>query len=410
MSHTIHNFPNGLRLIHEQHTSGVAHFGILINAGTRDETADIMGMAHFIEHMLFKGTKKRRSLQIINRLEEVGGELNAYTTKDKTCVYASFTAEYIDRAVDLLTDVVFNSVFPEKEMEKEKKVILEEIDMYADNPEECIHDEFQELLFKDHPLGYNILGTPQTVNSFTQKEINKFISDNYLPGNIVFSYVGPTPFDKVAKLCEKYTSVIKGNPGISGRKKFTTVSNFTTIKKAEHAQCYCTMGSLAYHNTHPLRYPMGVLNNLLGGPGLNSRLNLAVREKYGYAYQIDSSYSAYEDTGYFSIYFGTDAKYLNKTLKVVEKELKRLREEELTEKALFKYKKQMAGQLLLGEENKSALMLVLGKNLLDYNKCETLDEVIQKVMAVTPEQVSQAANEVLAEDKLCRLVYENNDK
>lgn len=362
-------------------------------------------MAHFIEHMLFKGTEKRRALQIINRLEEVGGEMNAYTTKEKTCIYASFTSGYLSRAIDLLTDIAFNSTFPQKEMEKEKKVILEEIDMYDDTPEERINDEFQELLFKDHPLGFNILGTPETLNGLTQEQARGFIGSYYQPQNIVFSYVGAAPFEKVIKLCEKYMPTPASSTQGSKRKPFTKPHTFTIEQDTDHAQCYCVMGSLAYGHNHKHKPTLALLSNLLGGPGLNSRLNLAVREKYGYAYQIDSSYSAYDDGGYFSIYFGTDPKYLNKTLNLVEKELKRLRENPISDVVLNKYKKQMAGQMLLAEESKVSLMLALGKSLIDHNRADTLAEVIQKIYAVTPAQILEVAREVLATDNLSRLVY-----
>lgn len=405
--HKTHQFANGLRLIYQQYPSQVAHFGILVNAGTRDESKDIMGMAHFIEHMLFKGTEKRRALQIISRLEEVGGEMNAYTTKDKTCIYASFTSEYLSRAIDLLTDAAFYSTFPEKEMVKEKKVILEEIDMYADNPEESIQDEFQELFYPNHPLGYNILGTPETVNAFTQAQTKGFISNFYRPEQIVFSYVGKEPLDKVIKLCEKYMPVTSQEKKGTKRKPFTTYKPFTIEKITTHAQCYCVMGSEAYSNNHPKKPAIALLSNLLGGPGLNSRLNLAVREKYGYAYQIDSSFQAYEDGGYFSIYFGTDAKYLDKTLSLVQKELKRLQDNPLSDAILNGYKKQMAGQMLLAEESKVSLMLALGKSLLDYNRVDTLDEVIQKIYAVTPAQVLEVAQEILDDKKMSRLVYKS---
>lgn len=405
--HKVKEFSNGLRLIYQQHVSEVSHFGILINAGTRDESKDIMGMAHFIEHMLFKGTEKRKTLQIINRLEEVGGEMNAYTTKENTCIYASFTSGYLARAIDLLTDTAFNSTFPEKEMVKEKNVILEEIDMYADSPEDSIHDEFQELIFKDHPLGYNILGTHDTVKGITQQQAKTFISGFYRPQNVVFSYVGATPFEKVVKLCEKYMPQPTNGTKTVKRKAFTKAQTFNTEKETDNAQCYCVMGSLAY-STHSEKKPaLALLNNLLGGPGLNSRLNLAVREKYGFAYQIDSSYSAYDDGGYFSIYFGTDPKYLNKTLGLVEKELKKIQAKPLSDAVLNRYKKQMAGQMLLAEESKVSLMLALGKSLLHHKKVDTLPEVIETVYAVTPAQILDVANEVFDENKMSKLIYKN---
>lgn len=407
--HQVKEFSNGLRLIYQQHHSEVSHFGIIVNAGTRDETKDIMGMAHFIEHMLFKGTKKRRALQIINRLEEVGGEMNAYTTKENTCIYASFTSGYLSRAIDLLTDVAFNSTFPEKEMAKEKNVILEEIDMYADSPEDSINDEFQELIFKNHPLGYNILGTHQTVEGFTQQQSQEFIKGYYRPQNIVFSYVGTTPFDKVVKICEKYMPPAFDVAPIKKRRAYKKKETFSIEKETDHSQCYCVMGSLAYSTHHKKKPALALLNNLLGGPGLNSRLNLAVRERYGFAYQIDSSYSAYEDGGYFSIYFGTDPKHLNKTLGLVKKELKKLQQKPLSSGVLNRYKKQMAGQMLLAEESKVSLMLALGKSLIHHNKVDTLPQVIEKVNAVTPIELQEVALEIFEESKLSSLIYKTNN-
>lgn len=409
MSHIIKEFKNGFRLIYQHHNSNVSHFGIIIDAGTRDESEDIMGMAHFIEHMLFKGTKKRRALQIINRLEEVGGEINAYTTKDKTCIYASFAVAYIERAIELLMDVTFNSTFPEKEMEKEKKVILEEIDMYADTPEECINDEFQELLFKNHPLGYNILGRPDTVTAFTQKASLDFLREFYRPEKIVFSYVGGVPVEKIEMLCKKHLPALRSKT-LAKRKKFRSFKTFNIIKETDHAQSYCILGGPAYKCTAPQKNALLLLNNLLGGPGLNSRLNLAVREKHGYAYQVDSGYTAYEDCGYTSIYFGTDPKYLDKTLHLIEKELKRLTAHKLSDTVLDKYKKQMAGQMLLAEEGKVNLMLALGRSLLEYNRADTLDEVIQKIYAVTAREVLEVARDVFDISKMSRLVYKSTNK
>lgn len=407
--HKVKEFSNGLRLIYQQHQSEVSHFGILINAGTRDESRDIMGMAHFIEHMLFKGTEKRRAIQIINRLEEVGGEMNAYTTKENTCIYASFTSGYLNRAIDLLTDTAFNSTFPEKEMAKEKNVILEEIDMYADSPEDCINDEFQELMFKNHPLGYNILGTHESVASLTRQQSKDFIAGFYRPQNIVFSYVGATPFEKVVKLCEKYMPQNTNGAHVKKRIPYANTDTFTIEKEQDNAQCYCVMGSLAYSTHSPKKPALALLNNLLGGPGLNSRLNLAVRERYGFAYQIDSSYSAYEDVGYFSIYFGTDPKHLNKTLSLVKKELKRLQAKPLSDGVLNRYKKQMAGQMLLAEESKINLMLALGKSLLHHKKVDTLPEVIERVYAVTPKEIQDIANEIFDESRLSSLIYKSSN-
>ncbi len=403
---TIHEFASGIRMVHKQvAATQIAHCGYIINAGARDEEKNATGVAHFIEHMLFKGTAKRKSSAILSRMDEVGAELNAYTTKEQTSIYSSFPAPYLTRAVDLLTDICFHSTFPKHEMEKEKKVVLEEYEMYLDTPEESIYDEFNELLFPKHPLGNNILGTPETISKFNQKQITRFIAKNYLPQHIVFSYVGTHPFEEVKKILERSLGHVRFSSGHRQRLKAAPAKPFTHTVKKSYTQAHCIMGARAYHNKHKHRAALLLLSNYLGGPALNSRLNLSVREKYGYTYHIESSYTPYSDTGAFSIYMGTDQKYLEKCTEAIHKELHQLCHQSLSTARLQAAKKQFIGQISMAEESRSNLMLALGKSLNDYNKVDTLPQVYQKIEAVTSAQLLEISNHILRPENLSRLIY-----
>jgi predicted Zn-dependent peptidase len=403
---TLYEFANGIRMVHKQvAATQIAHCGYIINAGARDEEKNATGIAHFIEHMLFKGTAKRKSSAILSRMDEVGAELNAYTTKEQTSIYSSFPALYLKRAVELLTDICFHSTFPKHEMEKEKKVVLEEYEMYLDTPEESIYDEFNELLFPKHPLGNNILGTPETISKFNQKQITHFIAKNYLPQHIVFSYVGTHPFNEVKKILERSLHQVRFASGQRQRQKVIVAKPFVHTAKKSYTQAHCIMGTRAYHNKHKHRAALLLLSNYIGGPALNSRLNLSVREKYGYTYHIESSYSPYCDTGVFSIYMGTDQKYLGKCTEAIHKELLKLSHQPLSAPKLQAAKKQFIGQISMAEESRSNLMLALGKSLNDYNKIDTLPQVYKKIEAVTAAQLLEISNEILLPQQLSSLVY-----
>jgi predicted Zn-dependent peptidase len=316
-----HTLSNGIRLIHRPVNANVAHCGIILNTGSRDEQEDEWGIAHFIEHVVFKGTTKRKAYHILSRMEDVGGELNAYTTKEETCIYTTFLDKDYKRALELISDITFNSVFPEKELEKEKEVILDEINSYKDSPSELIFDDFEELLFKKDPIGRNILGTPKHIKAFKRDDILKFISNNYHTDQMVISSVGNIPFKKLVKMVEKYFGEIPENIRTEKRQKpnFYKPRTQTLIKNTY--QRHCVLGNVAYDLNDDKRIPLSLLTNILGGPGMNSRLNLSLREKHGLAYNIESNYTPYVDTGVFSIYFGTDKGYLDKCLSLIDKEL-----------------------------------------------------------------------------------------
>ncbi len=405
MNKTLLALDNGIRLIHHRINGAVGHCGLIINAGSANETTEEHGIAHFIEHMLFKGTKHRKAYHILCRLEEVGGELNGYTTKEETAVHASFLNNDYERAMELLSDITFNSDFPSKEIVKEKVVVMEEINSYKDNPAELIFDEFEEIIFHDQPIGRNILGTPSTVKKFNQSRIRSFIRKNYFTDKIVFCSVGNIDESKIKRLFTKYFS------GIPARlSNGEPVNNWhyvpvTIEKKMETWQSHCIIGNVAYNHNDEKRFRMTLLNNILGGPGLNSRLNMSLREKKGYAYNIESNYSPYYQTGVFSIYFGTDSQNLEKSIRATLKELETLKTKKLGTVQLSKAKTQMKGYLARSFEHHESLMLSLGKTLLVFNRIDTLDELTRKIDRITASQLMETANEVFNRDQLSTLIY-----
>ncbi|MFZ2339969.1 MAG: pitrilysin family protein [Bacteroidales bacterium] len=405
MNLLFHTLDNGIRLVHHPLPGIVAYCGLVINTGSRDEAATEQGMAHFIEHMLFKGTRKRKAYYVLSRLEDVGGELNAYTTKEETAVFASFLKDDYDRAIEILHDITFNSVFPEKEIEKEKDVVIEEINSYLDNPAELIFDDFEELIFAGQSIGHNILGTPETVKSFTQKSLLDFISRNYNTDQIVFCSAGNISDEKMIRLFKKYFENVPANIRASKDPADYSYKPCSVTKDMNTFQNHCIIGNVAYNLKDERRLGMFLLNNILGGQGLNSRLNLSLREKNGLAYNVESSYNPYWDTGAFSIYFGTESNHLNRSIKVAMGELARLRTEKLGIVQLSKAKSQIKGYLARGYENHESLMLSLGKSLLIFNKIERLEDTYKKIDKITSSELMEMANEVFDPAGLSTLIY-----
>lgn len=401
-----HTLNNGIRLVHHRLSGVIAHCGLVINTGSSDETCTEHGIVHFIEHMLFKGTHKRKAYHILSRLEDVGGELNAYTTKEETALYASFIKGDYERAVELISDIAFNSVLPEKEIEKEKDVVIEEINSYLDNPAELIFDDFEELIFADQPIGHNIMGTINTVKSFTHNTLAEFISRNYNTDQMVFCSVGNITDKKILMLFRKYFEEVPVNKKSSRIITPWTYKPVSVTKKKDTFQNHCIIGNIAYNLKDERRLGMFLLNNILGGQGLNSRLNLSLREKNGLAYNVESSYNPYCDTGAFSIYFGTDNQHLDRSINVALSELARLRTKKLGIMQLSKAKKQIKGYLARGYENHESLMLSLGKSLLVFKKIESLEETCTKIDRITSHELLATANEVFDPGKLSTLIYE----
>ena len=304
MIYSNYTLTNGIRIIHKHSDSLVSHLGIIINAGSRDETETEQGIAHFIEHTIFKGTKKRKSYQVLCHMENVGGEINAFTTKEDTCVYTSFMNKFLDRAADLLADITFHSTFPEKELEKEKEVVLDEINSYRDNPSEEIFDEFEKLILAHHSIGRYILGEASIIKKFRKQHLLHFMKRCYNTNEMVICSVGNTDFAQLVKIIEKYFSSFKSNNRDWKRNKFKRYKPFyTEVSKPIH-QSHCIIGNTAYHSKDKRRAQMIMLNNILGGPGMNSKLSMNIREKYGFCYNIESSYTSFTDAGIFCIYLG----------------------------------------------------------------------------------------------------------
>ncbi|NDK57697.1 M16 family metallopeptidase [Pontibacter fetidus] len=409
LDYHIHTLSNGIRIIHKQvsHTK-IAHSGFIMDIGSRDELPQEQGLAHFWEHMAFKGTAKRKSFHIINSLESVGGELNAYTTKEKICFYSSVLDKHFERSFELLTDITFQSIFPEKEIEKERGVILEEMAMYLDTPEEAIVDEFDNVVFSNHSLGNNILGTKESVSGFQKQDFLNFIDRNLSTNALAFCSVSNWPFEKVVKLAEKYLSHIPTITKQLDRTPFLKYEPKAITLEKSISQAHCVIGCPAYALAAERRIPFFMLVNILGGPGMNSRLNLAVREKHGLVYTIDANYSTYIDTGLFSIYFGTEKKQLKRTTSLVLKEMKKLREKPLGSLQLHTAKEQLMGQLAMAEESNMGLMMMMGKSILDQNKVEPLNEIFDKIKSIKAGDLVDIANDVLREDQLSFLNYVPN--
>lgn len=406
----IYEFPNGIRLIHRQVAgTKIAHCGFMMDIGSRDEKSDQVGIAHFWEHMAFKGTKRRKAFHIINRLETVGGDLNAYTTKEKICFHASLLDSHFEKAVDLLTDITFHSTFPDREIGKERSVILEEMAMYEDDPGDAIQDEFDALMFGTHPLGMNILGTRESVRKFHKSDFDYFIKSNLNTHRLVFSSVSSLSFEEVKKVLTKYIADIPVYAAQHQRDTFTGYLPQTQMLTKNINQSHCMIGNLAYSLYDDKRIPFSMLVNLLGGPGMNSRLNLSIREKHGLAYSIYANYNAFTDVGQFSIQFASEPKTFKRCINLIHKELQRLRTQPLGRIQLHHAKQQMMGQMAMSEEGNMGFMLMLGKSLLDLGHIESLDSIFHQIETMTASQIMEMANEVFDDKQLSYLMYLADD-
>jgi predicted Zn-dependent peptidase len=406
MQYNLKELPNGIRIVHQEVThTRVVHCGFVLNIGSRDESKEQEGLAHFWEHMAFKGTKKRKAYHIINRLESLGGELNAYTTKEKICFYSSILKEHFSKAAELLCDITFNSTFPKKQIDKERQVILEEMAMYRDSPDDSIQDDFDELVFEGHALGRNILGNEQTVANFSQEDFFEFISSRLDTTQIVFSVIGNISFKKVLQQVEAFLTEIPVKRSLYVRSNFTNYQPKIKTVEKEITQAHCAIGKPAFSMYDTRRFQLYLLNNILGGPSMNSRLNLSLREKYGYVYSVESHYQAYSDTGFVGVYFGTEPNTAKRAKKIVLKEMERLRIKKLGTMQLHMAKEQAIGQMAMAEENYAALMLVFGKNLLDKGKIDSLDTIFGIIRETTAEDLMDIANEIYSPDQLSYLNY-----
>lgn len=406
MQYNTFTLPNGLRIIHTSSPTNVTYCGFAVDAGTRDELPEEQGMAHFVEHLIFKGTKKRRAWHILNRMENVGGDLNAYTNKEETVIYSAFLKEHFTRAAELLADIVFNSTFPQHEMDKEVEVVIDEIQSYEDTPSELIFDDFEELIFPNHALGKNILGKPALLRKMKSEDALRFVQRYYKPANMVFFVSGDLDFKKVIRTVEKFTADIpfSSMEGYARTKPLPYIPQQRVLTKDTH-QAHVMIGGRGYDAYDERRTGLYLLNNILGGPGMNSRLNVSLRERRGLVYNVESNLTAYTDTGTFCIYFGCDLDDVDHCMELVHKELKRLRDKELTSAQLAAAKKQIIGQIGVAGDNFENNALDMGKCFLHYRRNEDKSEVFQRIESLTAHQLLEISNEVFAESYLSTLVY-----
>ncbi|RLD90951.1 MAG: insulinase family protein [Bacteroidetes bacterium] len=385
----------------------VSHCGLMVETGSRDESEEENGLAHMIEHLIFKGTRKRKTWHILSRIENVGGELNAYTTKEETVIYASFLSPYYERTLELFADVTFHSVFPEKEVEKEKEVIIDEINSYNDAPAELIYDDFEALIFDGHPLGRNILGSAEKVKSFFREDIVQFLKSRYSTRNMVIASVGDIDFDKLVKLVEKYFENVSASENQTTRTPFQHYHPSKKRLKKESYLAHLMLGGLAYSRLDKKKPAMMLLNNLLGGSAMNSRLNMGIREKYGFAYEIESYYQPYSDTGVFSVYLGTDQKQINRGIELIKKELNLLKKKRTGILQFDRAQKQFLGQMAISYEVPVNEMLGMARSHLYRPSVNSFEQNISIIKNITSDDLQEVANEIFNVNQLSQLIYES---
>ena len=399
-----HTLPNGLRLVHITTTSQVAWCGLAINAGSRDELDGHYGLAHFVEHTIFKGTRHRRAWHILNRMERVGGELNAYTTKEGTMLYSVFPQQHLERAIDLLADLVQWSVFPQEELDHERDVVLEEAASYRDTPADAVYDDFEDLLFAGSELGHNILGRKEDLERLTQEDCMRYLKTLYVPSNMAFFSVGPERSERVFRLAEKHLGCMSHAMSPRHRTVPAEVAPFRQVIAMGTHQAHTIVGARMPSMEHPLRYALMLLNNILGGPGMNSLLNVELRERRGYVYTVESTLSLLSDCGWLEIYLGCDPDDVKSSLRVIERIMTRLSEDPLPARRLEAYKVQYCGQLIVAADSTEFMAMRAGRGLLNFGRVKSIDETIERIRAVTPDEVAQAAAYLRA-DRLSSLTF-----
>ena len=418
MKYNTYTLDNGLRIIHLPSDSQVVYCGYQINAGTRNEEPGEEGLAHFCEHVTFKGTERRKAWHILNCLESVGGDLNAYTNKEGTVYYSAILKEHIARAVDLLSDIVFHSVYPQAEIDKEVEVICDEIESYNDSPAELIYDEFENILFKGSPLGHNILGTAEQVRAFTTEDALRFTRKLYRPDNAIFFAYGDIDFKKLVKLIQKALEECPKSQELAcsadcksaetpteERIAEETPAGQTIVMQKNTHQAHVMIGTRAYDVNDDRRMPLYLLNNMLGGPGMNAKLNLALREHNGLVYTVESTMVAYGDTGTWSIYFGCDEHDVKRCLRLVRKELDKFMQKPLSDAQLKAAKKQIKGQIGVACDNRENFALDFGKSFLHYGWEKNVDRLYEQVDEITAAQIQAVAQELFDKDRLTTLIF-----
>ena len=405
MEFEIFTLSNGIQVIHQEKSGDAAHFGLFVNVGSRDENESETGLAHMLEHCMFKGTTHRKAFHVLNRLDNIGGELNAYTTKEETTIHSSFLKQYYERAIELTFDIAFNPTFPDKEITREKLIILDEFYAYKENPSDQIFEDFDEIIFPKHGLGRTILGEPKHVKKAKRKDLVQFHSDYYHPDNMVLASVGNITTKQLKKWLEKHLP----EKQFTGKKVTRTAPTLYTpqqiIEKKQVHQAHIVIGNQAYAYSHPKKRALILLNNILGGPSLNNRLNLNISEKHGFAYHLESSYSGFSDGGEFSIYMGTDHSTLDKSISLIHKELDKLKNQKLGTVQLTQAKQQIKGQIALGHESGLNIMLALGKSLLTYGKVDLMEDIYREIDEISDIELMDVANEIFDSKQLSSLIY-----
>jgi len=403
MEFTTYTLPNGIRGIHRRIKGNVTHCALLVNAGSRDELKHQFGLAHFTEHALFKGTEHRKAYQVNCRLENLGGELNAFTTKEDTTIHATTLRSDFSKAVELIADVAFHSTFPDRELEKEKEIIYDEINTYKDSPADMIYDTFEEMLFAGSELGHNILGRKSSLARFSGESIREFVARTHTTDQMVFSSIGNLSAKSVETTVARYLSGIESSARDFSRRQPAAVEPFSRIVTKHTHQTHCIIGNRAYGIGEEKRMPLALLINILGGPCANSLLNVVVREKNGLSYNIEASYTPYSDSGIVAIYFSSENGNTAQCIDLIEGELHRLRTTPLTARQLSMAKKQFIAQLAISSESNEGYMLGAGKSFLTHDDVDTMEQVYAKVRALTAAQLTEVAEEVFS--GMSRLIY-----
>ncbi len=393
-SYVLHILPNGLKVAYSRRNGNVAYCGLAVNAGSRDENDLSPGLAHFVEHTIFKGTRKRRAWHILNRMERVGGELNAYTSKEETLVYSVFPAGNMNRALELIADLVANSVFPAHEIEKEREVVIEEIQSYLDTPSEAIYDDFEDLMFAGSGLGHNILGTEECLSKLGSADCMDYLKRMYVPSNMVLFAVGSLPEERFMKLAERYFAGMNHDLARGQRVAPLVVAPFDIRRSIDSHQAHTIVGAHTFGMHDSRKYALLLLNNILGGPGMNSTLNVAIRERRGYAYTVESSVTLFSDCGLFAVYVGSDQRHVEKCRRLIADELDRFASAPMSRVALGAAKKQFVGQLLVGSENLENYALSLGKSVLNFGKFQTTAELAAVIGETTADDIRMVAGQL----------------
>ncbi len=403
----IFTLSNGLRVVHQYLPREVAHCGLMIGAGSRDEQSSEHGLAHFLEHCLFKGTVKRKTFHILSRLDAVGGELNAFTSKEETWIHASHLKEDYERAIELIADISFNATFPEKEIEKEKEVIYDELNSYKDSPADLIFEDFDELLFGKHPFGRTIIGTEQSLKRFNRTHLERFRKRLMHRDNIIFSSAGNISAEKLQALLEKHMGSFKLNAKKLEREKVKSYHFEHRVEKKDIHQVHYLMGMPAYDFEHKMRPALSLLNNIIGGPAMNNRLSMRIREKHGIAYHVDSNYSPFSDTGIFTVYLGTDKENLKKSKELIWQVLNEFKKERMSVRALSDAKKQIIGQIALAQDSGSAIMFNIAKSLMLFNRIDTLEELFEKIHEISAADIHHVAHDIFNLQRSTSITYTN---